>query len=110
MEDMKQDCDGCVCIRISKHESLVSLLEHYMGQERFTSEKKHKNIDKSLFDIGPTMQMKTGHIHVSIQAGKGPSCLVTQIFLPRLWFGTVITTPTISKTHLSKNLTKNNLY
>lgn len=104
MEDMKQDCDGCVCIKMSKHESLVSLLEHYIGQKRFISEKKHKIIDKSLFDIGPTMQTKTGHIHVSIQAGKGPSCLVTQIFLPRLWFGTAITTPTISKTHLSKKM------
>lgn len=83
--------------------SSFSLLEPYIGQKRFTSEKKHKTIDISLFDIVPTMQTKTGHIHVSIQAGKGPSCLATQIFLPHLWFDTVITTPTVSKIHLSNN-------
>lgn len=68
--------------------------------------KEAQAIDKSqiVFDIGSTMQTRTGHIHVSIRAGKGPSCLETQIFLPHLWFGTVIPTPTVSKTHLSKKL------
>lgn len=82
------------------------LVGTYIGQERFTPERKHEAINKSqiVFDTGLTMQTKTGHLHVSIQAGKGPSCLATQIFLLRLWFGTVVTKPKVHKTHLSKKL------